>query len=82
VPTRRSFIDNTATARSFLRLRNEQGARAFRGKSSTAKETVMRFVWGFLSALLLIAIAAFAVTYSGAYNVAANVPDTAGSRPT
>ena len=35
----------------------------------------MRFVWGFLSALILVVVGALAVTYTGAYNVAANVPD-------
>jgi mono/diheme cytochrome c family protein len=37
----------------------------------------MRFVWGFVAAAVVLAIAALAVTYSGAYNVAANVPDPA-----
>jgi mono/diheme cytochrome c family protein len=35
----------------------------------------MRFIWGFLTALVLLALGALALTYSGAYNVAANVPD-------
>jgi cytochrome c553 len=35
----------------------------------------MRFIWGFLTALILLAVGALAFTYSGAYNVAANVPD-------
>src|SRR2546423_902703 len=35
----------------------------------------MRFIWGFLTALVLAGVGALAVTYSGAYNVAANVPD-------
>jgi mono/diheme cytochrome c family protein len=37
----------------------------------------VRFVWGFLTALVLMAIGGLVVTYTGAYNVAANVPDTA-----
>jgi mono/diheme cytochrome c family protein len=36
----------------------------------------MRFIWGFLAALILIVAGALAVTYAGAYNVAANIPDT------
>ena len=35
----------------------------------------MRFVLGFLAALAVVVIAALAITYSGAYNVAADVPD-------
>jgi mono/diheme cytochrome c family protein len=35
----------------------------------------MRFIWGFALALILLIAAALGVTYSGAYNVAANVPD-------
>jgi mono/diheme cytochrome c family protein len=35
----------------------------------------MRFIWGFLAALIVLLAGALAVTYSGAYNVAANVPD-------
>jgi mono/diheme cytochrome c family protein len=37
----------------------------------------MRFIWGFVSALVLLVVAALAVTYSGSYNVAANAPDPA-----
>jgi mono/diheme cytochrome c family protein len=35
----------------------------------------MRFIWGFISALVILAVGAIAVTYSGAYNVAATAPD-------
>jgi mono/diheme cytochrome c family protein len=35
----------------------------------------MRFIWGFVFALIALLVGALAVTYSGAYNVAANVPD-------
>jgi mono/diheme cytochrome c family protein len=35
----------------------------------------VRFIWGIVAALIVVVIAALAVTYSGAYNVAANVPD-------
>jgi mono/diheme cytochrome c family protein len=35
----------------------------------------MRFIWGFVVALILLLAVALAVTYSGSYNVAANVPD-------
>jgi mono/diheme cytochrome c family protein len=35
----------------------------------------MRFLQGFVVALILLAIAAIAVAYSGAYNVAASVPE-------
>jgi mono/diheme cytochrome c family protein len=35
----------------------------------------MRFIWGFLAALIVLVAGALAVTYSGAYNVAANVTD-------
>src|SRR5262245_27463430 len=35
----------------------------------------MRFIGGFFVALILLLAGAIAVTYSGAYNVAANVPD-------
>jgi mono/diheme cytochrome c family protein len=35
----------------------------------------MRFIWGFALALILLVAAALGVTYSGVYNVAANVPD-------
>ena len=35
----------------------------------------MRFIWGFIVALVVVLGGAVAVTYSGAYNVAANVPD-------
>ena len=35
----------------------------------------MRFILGFVVALVLAVIAALAITFSGAYNVAANVPD-------
>jgi mono/diheme cytochrome c family protein len=35
----------------------------------------MRFVWGFLCAFVLVVIAALVVTYTGWYNVAANIPD-------
>lgn len=36
----------------------------------------MRFILGFLAALVVALVAALAITYSGSYNVAANVPDT------
>ena len=36
----------------------------------------MRFIWGFVVALIVFLVGALAVTYSGAYNVAANVPDS------
>src|SRR5262249_36447826 len=35
----------------------------------------MRFIWGFLTALILLVVGALGVTFLGAYNVAANVPD-------
>src|SRR5437016_332023 len=35
----------------------------------------MRFIWGFIAALIVLAVGALGVTYAGAYNVAANVPD-------
>lgn len=35
----------------------------------------MRFIWGFVVALITLLAGALAVTYSGAYNVAANVSD-------
>jgi mono/diheme cytochrome c family protein len=35
----------------------------------------MRFIWRFVAALVVLLAGALAVTYSGAYNVAANVPD-------
>jgi mono/diheme cytochrome c family protein len=35
----------------------------------------VRFIAGFLAALVVVIIAALAFTYSGSYNVAANVPD-------
>ena len=35
----------------------------------------MRFILGFLAALVVAVVAALAITYSGSYNVAANVPD-------
>jgi mono/diheme cytochrome c family protein len=35
----------------------------------------MRFIWGFVTALVVLGLGASAVTYTGAYNVAANVPD-------
>jgi hypothetical protein len=37
----------------------------------------MQLVWGFLFAVVVMAGGALAVTYTGAYNVAANVPDSA-----
>ena len=37
----------------------------------------MRFLLGFLSAFVLMVATALVITYSGAYNVAANVPDMA-----
>src|SRR5262249_3072205 len=36
----------------------------------------MRFIWGFLTALILLVVGALGVTFLGAYNVAANVPDS------
>jgi mono/diheme cytochrome c family protein len=35
----------------------------------------MQFIWGFIVALIVILAGALGITYSGAYNVAANVPD-------
>jgi len=35
----------------------------------------MGFLWGFVVALIVVLLGALGVTYSGAYNVAANVPD-------
>ena len=35
----------------------------------------MRFIWGFLFAVVALAVAGLGLTYAGAYNVAANVPD-------
>jgi mono/diheme cytochrome c family protein len=35
----------------------------------------MRFIWGFVAALVVLVAGALGVTYSGAYNVAANIPD-------
>jgi mono/diheme cytochrome c family protein len=35
----------------------------------------MRFIWGLISALVILALGAIGVTYSGAYNVAATAPD-------
>jgi mono/diheme cytochrome c family protein len=37
----------------------------------------MRFVWGFITAVVIAVLFGLAVTYSGAYNVAAVVPDPA-----
>jgi mono/diheme cytochrome c family protein len=35
----------------------------------------MRFIWGFIAALIVLAVAGFVLMYSGGYNVAASVPD-------
>jgi mono/diheme cytochrome c family protein len=35
----------------------------------------MRFIWGIVVALVVLVVGALGITYSGAYNVAANVPD-------
>jgi mono/diheme cytochrome c family protein len=35
----------------------------------------MRFIWGFLAALLILVLGAGVVTFTGGYNVAASVPD-------
>jgi hypothetical protein len=37
----------------------------------------MRFVWGFVAAVVIALVLGLATTYSGSYNVAANVPDPA-----
>jgi mono/diheme cytochrome c family protein len=37
----------------------------------------VRFVYGFLSAMVVLVVGVLVMTYSGAYNVAANVPDSA-----
>ena len=37
----------------------------------------MRFVWGFVTAVVIAVLLGLAITYSGAYNVAADVPDPA-----
>jgi mono/diheme cytochrome c family protein len=39
------------------------------------REHAVRFILGFLAALAVVVVAALAITYSGSYNVAANVPD-------
>jgi len=36
----------------------------------------MRFIWGLIVGLIILVVGALGVTYSGAYNVAANVPDS------
>src|SRR5262245_18280996 len=41
------------------------------------REHAVRFILGFLAALAAVVVAALAITYSGSYNVAANVPDAA-----
>src|SRR5262245_18395452 len=41
------------------------------------REHAVRFILGFLAALAVVVVAALAITYSGSYNVAANVPDAA-----
>jgi mono/diheme cytochrome c family protein len=37
----------------------------------------MRFIWGFVAALIILVVGAGVITLTGAYNVAANVPDVA-----
>jgi mono/diheme cytochrome c family protein len=35
----------------------------------------VRFIWGFIAALVILALGALAISYTGTYNVAARVPD-------
>jgi mono/diheme cytochrome c family protein len=42
-----------------------------------AQEADMRFVWGFVAAVVIAVLLGLTITYSGAYNVAADVPDPA-----
>jgi hypothetical protein len=35
----------------------------------------MIFIWGFVTALIILAVGAVAVAYSGVYNVAAGAPE-------